>query len=152
MPKKGKNEATIEFINTTKSVPVWIDVSTDYDDVPVPMKVDPGKSVHFTADDLLRNKRTSSSFFSKGLLRPANATQSQLTDVDVRDSMSTDEMEAFVKNTKEIKTFSLRLRKLLSINTLENVLEITKKANKTYNFIETVQRRMDKVNEIKEEE
>ena len=151
MPKKRKNEETIEFINTTKSVPVWVDVSTEYDDVPIPELVNPGKSVHFTKEDIIRNKRTSSSFFSKGLLRPANATQSQLTDVDVRDSMSTDEMEAFVKNSEEIKIFSVRLRKLLSINTLENVLEITKKTNKTYNFIETVQRRMDKVNEIKEE-
>ena len=152
MPKRGKNEETIEYINTTKSVPVWVDVSTDYEDKPEPKLVKPGKSVHFTKDDLLRNKRTSSSFFSKGLLRPATATKSQLTDVDVKDDMSTDEMESFVKNTTEIKNFGTRLRKLLSINTLENILEITKKSNKTYNFIETVERRMEKINAKEDEE
>jgi len=145
-----KKEETIEYVNTSKGVPVWIDVSTDYDDKPVPTCVKPGKSVHFTKADILRNKRQSSTFFSQGLLRPATATKAQLTDVDVRDQMSEKEMESFVKNSEEIKVFSVRLRPLMSINTLENILDLTKKYNKTYNFIETVQRRMDKINEEKE--
>ena len=150
MPKKKKNEETTEFVNTTKSAPVWVDVSTEYSDLPEPFCVRPGKSVHFTKEDILRNKRQSSTFFSEGLLRPATATKAQLTDVDVRNEMSEKEMEAFVKNTEEIKTFSVRLRALSSINTLENILDLTKKYNKTYNFIETVERRMDKINEEKE--
>jgi len=144
MPKK---EEKIEYVNTTKSVPVWIDVSTDYSDKPVPECVKPGKSVFLTKTDLLRNKRQSSTFFSEGLLRPATATKAQLNSVDVRDEMSEKEMEAFVKNTEEVLVFGSRLRKLMSINTLENVLDLTKKYNKTYNFVETVERRMDKIKE-----
>lgn len=147
MPKKKKNEKTTEFVNTTKAAPVWVDVSTEYSDLPEPYCVRPGKSVHFTDEDILRNKRQSSTFFSQGLLRPATATKAQLTSVDVRNEMSEQEMESFVKNSEEIKVFGGRLRKLSSINTLENILDLTKKYNKTYNFVETVQRRMDKIKE-----
>lgn len=150
MPKKKKTEETIEYVNTTKAEPIWIDVSTEYSDLPEPFCVRPGKSVHFTKEDILRNKRQSSTYFSDGKLRPATATKTQLTDVDVRDEMSEQEMEAFVKNIEEIKTFGVRLRALSSINTLENIMDLTKKYNKTYNFIETVERRMDKINEEKE--
>ncbi len=149
MPKK---EEKIEYINTTKSVPVWIDVSTDYSKLPEPVCVKPGKTVHLTKDDILRNKRQSSTFFSQGLLRPATATKTQLTSIDVRNEMSEQEMEAFVKNTEEIKIFGSRLRQLSSIHTLENIMDLVKKGNKTYNFIETVERRMDKIKEEKEEE
>ncbi len=149
MPKK---EETVEYINTTKSVPVWIDVSTDYNKLPEPFCVKPGKSVHLTKADILRDKRQSSTFFSQGLLRPATATKSQLVDVDVRNEMSTDEMEAFVKKTEQVKIFGSRLRQLSSINTLENIMDLVKKGNKTYNFIETVERRMDKIKEEKENE
>ena len=147
-----KDEATTEYINTTKGVDVWLDQTTDYDKNPMPVCVKPGKTVFLTAKDYKRNKRQSSALFSKGLIRPATATKSQLVDVDVRDSMSEQEMEVFVKDTKEIKLFGIKLRKLMSINTLENILEITKKSNKTYNFIETVERRMDKINKEADEQ
>ena len=147
MPKKKKNEETTEFVNTTKAVPVWVDVSTEYSDLPEPFCVKPGKSVHFTKEDILRNKRQSSTFFSQGLLRRATATKAQLTSVDVRNEMSENEMEAFVKNIEEIKIFGSRLRQLSSMNTLENIMDLVKTNNKTYNFIETVQRRMDKIKE-----
>ncbi len=149
MPKK---EEKIEYINTTKSVPVWIDVSTDYSNKPEPFCVKPGKSVHLTKADILRNKRQSSTFFSQGLLRPATATKSQLHSIDVRNEMSEQEMEAFVKNTEEILVFGSRLRTLSSINTLENIMDLVKKENKTYNFVETVERRMDKIKEEKDED
>ncbi len=152
MPKKKKNEETTEYTNTSKAAPVWVDVSTEYSDLPEPFCVKPGKSVHFTKEDILRNKRQSSTFFSEGLLRPATATKSQLVDVDVRNEMSTDEMEAFVKKTEQVKIFGSRLRQLSSINTLENIMDLVKKGNKTYNFIETVERRMDKIKEEKETE
>lgn len=150
MPKKKKNEETTEYVNTTKGAPLWVDVSTEYSDLPEPFCVRPGKSVHFTKEDILRNIRQSSTYFSEGTLRPATATKSQLSHVDVRDAMSEQEMESFVKKTEEIKIFGSRLRKLMSINTLENILDLTKKYNKTYNFIETVERRMAKINEEKE--
>ena len=148
----AKEETTIEYINTTKGVDVWLDSSSDYDKNPVPVCVKPGKTVFLTAKDYKRNKRQSSAIFTKGLIRPATATKDQLISVDVRDSMSEPEMEAFVKNTNEIKLFGSRLRKLMSINTLDNILEITKKSNKTYNFIETVERRMAKINKETDEE
>ncbi len=148
----AKDEPKIEFINTTKAILVWLDQSTDYADKPIPVGVKPGETVFLTKKDYERNKRQSSALFSKGLIRRATASKNQLVDVDVRDAMSEPEMEAFVKNTNEIKLFGSRLRKLMSINTLENILEITKKSNKTYNFIETVERRMEKINKETDEE
>lgn len=145
-------EETTEYINTTKGVDCWLDQASDYSDKPVPVCVKPGKTVFLTAKDYKRNKRQSSAIFSRGLIRPATATKNQLISVDVRDAMSEPEMIAFVKNTEEVKLFGVKLRKLMSINTLENILEITKKSNKTYNFIETVERRMEKINKETDEE
>ncbi len=147
-----KEEVTTEYINTTKGVDCWLDQYTEYSDEPVPVCVKPGKTVFLTAKDYKRNKRQSSALFAKGLIRPATATKNQLISVDVRDAMSAPEMEAFVKATTEIKVFGLKLSKLMSINTLDNILEITKKSNKTYNFIETVERRINKIRDAENEE
>ncbi len=147
-----KEETTTEYINTTKAVDCWLDQTTDYDKGPVPVCVKPGKTVFLTAKDFKRNKKQSSAIFTQGLIRPATATKNQLISVDVKDAMSEPEMIAFVKNAEDIKLFGLKLRKLMSINTLDNILEITKQSNKTYNFIETVERRIAKVNKEADEE
>ncbi len=140
----------IEYINTTGSVDVWVDHSTDYQDKPEPVCVKPGESVFLTKDDELRNKRQSKEIFSNGLLRRAGLTKDIVAEIDIRNEMAEIEIREFVKRSNIIKIFGSKLRKIDSLNTLTLILNQVKEQNKTYNYIVAVEKRVNKIEEEQE--
>lgn len=148
MPKEDR----IEYVNTTDKVDIFISQTSEHEkDKVIGVKVSPGKSVFLTQEDINRNKRESGAIFSKGLLRKAGLIDKDLLkEINVRDEMSELEIREFVKRSESVSVFGTKLRKLSSTNTLELVLGETKKQNKLYNFIKSVEDRLQKLNDEQE--
>lgn len=133
-----------EWINTTDSVRVWVEKDHEIPGKdPIPVMVKPGESIFFTKKEVQRNRRQKSQIFSKGLLRPVGADADQLRNIEVRNAMSDIEMREFVSRADKITTFATKLRKVDSVNTLENIRKHVEDQNKTFNFYKSVTKRIE---------
>lgn len=133
-----------EYKNVSGTIQ-WVTYTDEFGDL-VPTRLDPNKTVWFTEPDLRRYKK-SHPRFQDGSIVPVSNDPGKVSMTIAENIMTDIQLEFFVKNCETSKLLEVRSRKVTSLTTLARIREECKRQDKPVSFIDTIDRKIEKLQE-----
>lgn len=118
---------------------------TDDNGERIPIQLRPDQTVWFTEQDLRRYKRDER--FVKGRIVPLIQVSSESEMKSAENIMTDLQIQFFVQFHSTAKTLEMHMRKVTSITTLARIRDECKRQDKPISFIDTVDRRIERLQE-----